>query len=184
MYGHVTGYQRVSSSDQSEATQLEGVVVNKIFPDKASGRDTKRPQLQSALEFCREVDTLVIDAINRLTRNLDDLRSLVLGLTKRGIKVQFVKEGLVFTGEDSAMSNLLLSVMGAFANFERSLSKSVSGRASSLRKKPASIREEAVPHPRRGCSHPYASRGRLEEGYTCARARDLQTNARHPHKAA
>ena len=121
MHGHIIGYQRVSSSDQSEARQLEGVVVNKLFIDKASGRDTKRPQLQSALEFCREGDTLVVHAMDRLARNLDDLRSLVLGLTKRGVKVQFVKEGLVFTGEDSAMSNLLLSVMGAFAEFERSL---------------------------------------------------------------
>ena len=61
--------------------------------------------------------------MDRLARNLDDLRHIVLTLTKRGVKVQFVKESLTFTGEDSAMSNLLLSVMGAFAEFERNLIK-------------------------------------------------------------
>jgi DNA invertase Pin-like site-specific DNA recombinase len=58
---------------------------------------------------------------DRLGRNLDDLRKLVVSLTSRGIRVQFVKENLTFTGADSPMSNLLLSVMGAFAEFEREL---------------------------------------------------------------
>ena len=60
-------------------------------------------------------------SMDRLARNLDDLRKLVLGLTQRGVQVCFVKESLTFTGEDSPMSNLLLSVMGAFAQFEREL---------------------------------------------------------------
>ena len=59
--------------------------------------------------------------MDRLGRNLDDLRRLVADLTKRGVKIQFVKESLTFTGEDSPVSNLLLSVMGAFAEFERAL---------------------------------------------------------------
>jgi len=59
--------------------------------------------------------------MDRLARNLDDLRRLVQILTKRGIRIEFVKECLSFTGEDSPMTNLLLSVMGAFAEFERAL---------------------------------------------------------------
>jgi DNA invertase Pin-like site-specific DNA recombinase len=59
--------------------------------------------------------------MDRLARNLDDLRRIVLTLTKRGVSVQFIKESLTFTGEDNAMSVLLLSVMGAFAEFERAL---------------------------------------------------------------
>jgi DNA invertase Pin-like site-specific DNA recombinase len=55
--------------------------------------------------------------------NLDDLRKIVLDLASQGVVVEFVKERLTFTGEDSAMSNLLLSVMGAFAEFERALIK-------------------------------------------------------------
>ena len=64
---------------------------------------------------------MVVHSMDRLARNLDDLRALVTGLTDKGIRVEFIKEGLTFTGEDSAMSRLLLSVMGAFAEFERAL---------------------------------------------------------------
>ena len=64
---------------------------------------------------------MVVHSMDRLARNLDDLRALVNGLTEKGVRVEFVKEGLTFTGEDSAMSRLLLSVMGAFAEFERAL---------------------------------------------------------------
>ena len=57
----------------------------------------------------------------RLARNLDDLRRLVQTLTKRGIRIEFVKECLSITGQHSPMANLLLSVMGAFTEFERVL---------------------------------------------------------------
>jgi DNA invertase Pin-like site-specific DNA recombinase len=119
--GQAVGYIRVSSIDQNEARQLEGIALDKTFKDKASGKDTKRPQLERALEFLREGDVLVIHSMDRLARNLDDLRRVVLTLTKRGVRVQFIKESLMFTGEDSPMANLLLSVMGAFAEFERAL---------------------------------------------------------------
>jgi DNA invertase Pin-like site-specific DNA recombinase len=61
--------------------------------------------------------------MDRLARNLDDLRAIVRVLTAKGVRVQFVKEQLTFTGEDTAMATLLLSVMGAFAEFERALIK-------------------------------------------------------------
>jgi DNA invertase Pin-like site-specific DNA recombinase len=121
--GHIVGYVRVSSVDQNTERQLDGMTMDKTFTDKASGKDTKRPQLERALEFLREGDTLVVHSMDRLARNLDDLRRVVLGLTKKGVKVQFVKESLTFTGDDSPMANLLLSVMGAFAQFERELIK-------------------------------------------------------------
>ena len=121
MQGHRIGYVRVSSFDQSPERQLESIQVDKVFTDKASGRDTQRPQLDSMLVFAREGDTVVVHSMDRLARNLDDLRSLVKGLTQRGVRIEFVKEGLTFTGEDSPMANLMLSVMGAFAEFERSL---------------------------------------------------------------
>src|SRR5271155_5993078 len=119
--GKRVGYIRVSSVDQNTERQLEGVELDKTFTDKASGKDVKRPQLQAGLEYLRDGDVLVIHSMDRLARNLDDLRRIVTELTERGVQVQFVKEGMVFTGEDSAMSKLLLSVMGAFAEFERSL---------------------------------------------------------------
>jgi DNA invertase Pin-like site-specific DNA recombinase len=121
--GKRIGYVRVSSVDQNELRQLDGVQLDKKFTDKASGKDTKRPQLQAALEYLRDGDVLVVHSMDRLARNLDDLRRMVTELTGRGVVVEFVKEQLTFTSEDNAMSKLLLSVMGAFAEFERALIK-------------------------------------------------------------
>ena len=115
------GYIRVSSLDQNTERQLEGVQLDKVFTDKASGKDTARPQLKAALDYLREGDFLLVHSMDRLARNLDDLRKVVLDLTRRGVHVQFVKENLTFTGEDSPMSNLLLSLLGAVAEFERSM---------------------------------------------------------------
>ncbi|WP_184213144.1 recombinase family protein [Granulicella aggregans] len=119
--GQCVGYIRVSTLDQREDRQLEGVRVDRRFVDHVSGKDVKRPQLTAMLSFVREGDTVVCHSMDRLGRNLDDLRKLVFGLTERGIRVEFRKENLIFTGEDSPMANLLLSVMGAIAEFERQL---------------------------------------------------------------
>ena len=119
--GQQVGYLRVSSLDQNEVRQLEGLALDKTFTDKASGKDVKRPQLEAMQSFVRDGDTVFCHSMDRLARNLDDLRRIVLGLTERGVHIVFVKENLTFTGEDSPMSNLLLSVMGAFAQFEREL---------------------------------------------------------------
>ena len=121
MQGHRIGYVRVSSFDQNLARQVDHVQVDKVFTDKASGKDTQRPQLDALLAFVREGDTVVVHSMDRLARNLDDLRRLVQGLTQRGVRIEFIKEHLTFTGEDSPMANLMLSVMGAFAEFERAL---------------------------------------------------------------
>ena len=123
MGGQKVGYIRVSSFDQNPERQLEQVELSRIFTDKASGKDTLRPELDNLLAFVREGDTVVVHSMDRLARNLDDLRRIVQALTKRGIRIEFVKESLSFTGEDSPMANLLLSVMGAFAEFERALIK-------------------------------------------------------------
>jgi len=121
LHGQRIGYIRVSSFEQNPERQLDNVQLDKQFIDKASGKDTLRPQLDAMLSFAREGDTVVVHSMDRLARNLDDLRRLVQQLTKRGIRIEFVKESLTFTGEDSPMANLLLSVMGAFAEFERAL---------------------------------------------------------------
>ncbi|UAK30276.1 recombinase family protein [Nocardia sputi] len=115
------GYVRVSALDQNTVRQLEGIEVERTFIDKVSGKDTARPQLGELLEFVRDGDTVIVHSMDRLARNLDDLRRLVRTLTSKGVRVEFVKESLSFTGEDSPMAHLLLSVMGAFAEFERAL---------------------------------------------------------------
>lgn len=121
MTGQQIGYVRVSTEDQNSARQLEGVTMERVFEDKASGRDTGRPGLSACLSHVREGDVLHVHSMDRLARSLDDLRRLVRELTTRGVKVTFHKEGLTFTGNDDPMANLLLSMLGAVAEFERSL---------------------------------------------------------------
>jgi DNA invertase Pin-like site-specific DNA recombinase len=122
MTGQRIGYKRVSTVDQNTMRQLDGVAVDEVFEDKASGKSTsQRPALDAMLKHVRKGDVVLCHSMDRMARNLDDLRGIVLGLTSRGVRVEFTKEGLSFTGEDNALSKLLLSVMGAFAEFERSL---------------------------------------------------------------
>lgn len=121
MTGQRIGYVRVSSLGQNTDRQLEGIHVDRTFTDKVSGKNTNRPMLQELVQFAREGDTIVVHSMDRLARNLDDLRQTVQRLTKQGVAVEFVHEHLTFTGEDTPMANLLLSVMGAFAEFERAL---------------------------------------------------------------
>jgi DNA invertase Pin-like site-specific DNA recombinase len=115
------GYVRVSSVDQNTVRQLDGIAVERVFTDKASGKDTLRPKLDEMLAFVLDGDTVIVHSMDRLARNLDDLRRVVRSLTGKGVRVEFIKESLGFTGDDSPMATLLLSVMGAFAEFERAL---------------------------------------------------------------
>jgi DNA invertase Pin-like site-specific DNA recombinase len=122
--GKRIGYIRVSSVDQNEARQVEAMAdlhIDKTFMDKASGKNTERPQLQAALDYLRDGDVLVVHSMDRLARNMRDLQNLVAELNARNIAVEFVKEHLAFTGDDSPMSKLMLSILGGVAEFERAL---------------------------------------------------------------
>ena len=77
MKGQRIGYIRVSSFDQNPERQLDQTLVDKVFVDKASGKDTQRPELDSLLSFMRNGDSVVVHSMNRLARNLGDLRRLV-----------------------------------------------------------------------------------------------------------
>jgi DNA invertase Pin-like site-specific DNA recombinase len=100
---------------------VDGLKLDWVFIGKASGKDIQRPELEKLIAYVRAGDTIVVHTMDRLGRNLDNLRHLVHEFTNRGIKIQFIKEGLTFTGENSPMSTLLLSEMSAFAEFERAL---------------------------------------------------------------
>ena len=93
LHGQRIGYVRVSSFDQNPERQLEHVQVDRLFTDKASGKDTQRPELERLLAFAREGDTVVVHSMDRLARNLDDLRLIVQKLTKRGVRIEFVTSG-------------------------------------------------------------------------------------------
>ena len=119
--GKRVGYIRVSTVDQNTVRQLDGVELDKTFTDKVSGADTNRPQLQAAMDYLRDGDVLVVHSMDRLARNISDLLNTVQTLNKRGVVVEFVKESLTFTGDDSAMSKLMLTIMGGVAEFERAM---------------------------------------------------------------
>jgi DNA invertase Pin-like site-specific DNA recombinase len=119
--GQRVGYVRVSSVDQSTERQLEGIALDEVFTDKASGKDTHRPQLEAALRHVRKGDTLVVHSMDRLARSLVDLERLVDDLTKRGVTVQFVKERLTFNGSDDPFAVLMRQIIGSVAQFERSM---------------------------------------------------------------
>ena len=119
--GKRIGYVRVSSVDQNTIRQLDGIQIDRVFTDRASGKDTNRPQLQAALDYLRDGDVLVVHSMDRLARNISDLLHTVETLNNRGVVVQFVKESLTFTGDDSAMSRLMLTIMGGVAEFERAM---------------------------------------------------------------
>lgn len=119
--GERVGYRRVSTVEQGTDRQLVGIPVDRTFDDKVSGKSIDRPGLAEALRYLRDGDTFVIHSMDRLARNLEDLRRTVRELTSRGVRVEFVKEGMTFTGDDSPMNTLLLSMLGAVAEFERAL---------------------------------------------------------------
>jgi DNA invertase Pin-like site-specific DNA recombinase len=121
MAGKKIGYIRVSTIAQNHERQLSDLKLDKIYIDKVSGKSIDRPELQNLLDYARDDDIVYIHSMDRLARNLDDLRNIVTQLTSNNVTVEFVKEGLTFTNKDNPMSVLLLSVMGAFAEFERSL---------------------------------------------------------------
>jgi DNA invertase Pin-like site-specific DNA recombinase len=120
MTGQKVGYIRVSSADQCTDRQLEGIELEKVFIDKASGKDANRPQLQEMLRFVREGDRIFVHSIDRLARNLVDLRKVIEELQYRKVVIEFVKEKIT-TDDNSPMASFFLNVMAAFAEMERNL---------------------------------------------------------------
>ncbi len=118
------GYVRVSSQGQNTARQLQGIKLDMEFIDKVTGGNLDREKLQECVLYARKGDTVVVDSIDRLARNLRDLQEILETLTKKGVIVRFLKENLTFTGNDDAMSTLMLQMMGAFAEFERTMIRS------------------------------------------------------------
>lgn len=124
MSGQIVGYVRVSTLDQNTGRQLEQMKdehTDVIFEDHISGKSLERPELDKLLKHVRKGDTVVVHSMDRLARNLRDLRNLVDDLTDRGVVVKFIKEHLEFTGETNSTAKLMLSIMGAVSEFEREM---------------------------------------------------------------
>ena len=124
--GQIVGYARVSSAGQNLDRQLDvlrNVGCQKIFQEKTSGTARDREQLRAALTYLRDGDVLVCTSMDRLARSLPDLDSIVNELTERGVTVKFLKEAQSYSQDSDAVSNLMLALLGAVAEFERSLIK-------------------------------------------------------------
>lgn len=119
--GQRVGYVRVSAADQETARQLDGVALDRVFTDRASGRNTERPALRDCLAYVRAGDTLTVHSMDRLARSLVDLERLVDELTARGVVVEFIKERLTFRGTDEPFAVLMRQVIGAVSQFERAM---------------------------------------------------------------
>lgn len=120
--GERLGYVRVSSLSQNCDRQLDGIELDNIFVDKVSGKNIDRPQLQALLKHARRGDFIYCHSMDRLGRNLDDLRNLVTTLTTKGVTVIFCKKGMTFTNEqNNPIQELMFNILGSFASFERSI---------------------------------------------------------------
>jgi len=107
---------------QNTERQLDGVVVDKMFEDKLSGKDTERPQLLALLDQLRNGDTVMVHSLDRLGRNIDDLRKLVQSMVAQGVTVIFKKENLIFSPDiTNPFSELMLNMLAAVAQFERQI---------------------------------------------------------------
>lgn len=121
MSHQLIGYVRVSSQGQNTARQLAGIELDKEFVDTMSGSIKDRKALNECMEYVRQGDLLVVDSIDRLARNLRDLQEIVNFLIEKGVSVKFIKENLTFNANKDPIATLTLQIMGAFAEFERTM---------------------------------------------------------------
>lgn len=113
------GYVRVSTVEQNEGRQLEGLKkydIEKWFIEKVSGKDTNRPKLKEMLDFAREGDTIYIHDFSRLARSTKDLLDIVEQLTAKGIHLVSNKENL---DTSTPTGKLMLTMIAAINEFER-----------------------------------------------------------------
>jgi DNA invertase Pin-like site-specific DNA recombinase len=112
-------YVRVSTIEQNEARQLEGLKkynIDKWFNEKCSAKDTNRPQLKAMLDYVREGDTVYIHDFSRIARSTKDLLSIVETLTEKGVFLVSNKEQI---DTSTPTGKLMLTMIGAINEFER-----------------------------------------------------------------
>ena len=122
--GQIVGYARVSSPEQNldrQTNRLADAGAQKLFTDRVSGSTRNRPGLDAAIEYLRAGDTLLVASMDRLARSLVDLHTLVAELTTNAITVTFLQEGQSYSANPSPTGKLLLGMLGAVAEFERTI---------------------------------------------------------------
>ncbi|WP_330174739.1 recombinase family protein [Streptomyces sp. NBC_01498] len=122
--GHLIGYARVSGDDQEAQLQLDALKeagCARVFTDKASGKNTERPELTAVLDYVRPGDTLCVWKLDRFARSLIDLVNMVDALATRGVGFKVLTGALASIDPNTPDGRLMLQVVGAMAEFERSL---------------------------------------------------------------
>ncbi|GAA2394452.1 recombinase family protein [Gordonia cholesterolivorans] len=122
--GQRVAYVRVSAADQNEARQLEAVgECDRVYIEKQSARSrADRVKLEECIRYLRDGDELVVASMDRLARSLVDLKQIVGEVTARGASVRFVHERATYAaGAQDPRADLMLSLLGAFAEFERAI---------------------------------------------------------------
>jgi len=116
------GYRRVSTLDQNLDRQDLGP-LDKTFEEKLSAATAKdRPELQNMIEFAREGDEIIVWSIDRMARDLRDLQTISQTLLDKNVSITFLSENLTFSASSNdPFAKLQLHLMGAFAEFERSI---------------------------------------------------------------
>ena len=112
-------YVRCSTIEQNEARQLkmaEEQNAEKLFVDKASGKNTDRAAFKEMMAFVQAGDTVVVESISRIARNTRDLLSIVSELTEKGVEFVSLKENIDTT---TPQGRFMLTVFGALAELER-----------------------------------------------------------------
>lgn len=139
--GQRVGYVRVSTVDQNGGRQHEQLhasgVIDRIFEDKISGRThANRPGLTECMTYLRDGDELVVSSIDRLARSMTDLRKLVDELVDKGVMVTFLHEHLTFSKNSTdPRADLMLGILGSFAEFERAIIRERQAEGIALAKK-------------------------------------------------
>lgn len=113
------GYVRVSTVEQNPARQdelMKSFGVDKVYSEKLSGKDTKRPQFQEMIDFLREGDTLYVESFSRLSRSTRDLLDTVNTLNEKGVSLVSDKEKIDTT---TPQGRLVMTVFAAIYQFER-----------------------------------------------------------------
>ena len=113
------GYVRCSTAEQNETRQLkmmEEQKVEKIFIDKASGKNIDRKDFKAMMAFVRAGDTIVVESISRIARNTRDLLTIISSLTEKGVEFVSLKESIDTT---TPHGRFMLTVFGALAELER-----------------------------------------------------------------
>lgn len=119
--GQNVGYKRVSTILQNTDRQLDGIDLDTVFEDKASGADRDRPELKRCIQHCRGGDILHIHSIDRLARDTANLLEIVDQLLGMGVEIRFHKENLTFTPGNNSVGTLMLTIISAIAQFEREM---------------------------------------------------------------